>query len=216
MIIYSPHDGTVLTDRINYKPRTCFIMTKLGKEAPDELKKIRSSVRFLLKEKKIKEVDASSKINGKDFLLKIWRQILEVPMGIAILYDGMSASTVGNIFYELALMDSLGKETIIIKTTDFKMPSDFVRTEYILFGDNFTKDFKVFLVNVFETAKHYKQMAKLMDANPVLSLDYLKRAFLISGDKKLLKIGGDIFKRGGFDKQSEFAIKNFLSTKYLN
>lgn len=213
MIIYSPHDGTVLTDSINYKPRTCFIMTKLGKETSGDLKKIRRSIKGILKEKKIREIDASSKINGKDFLLKIWRQILEVPMGVAILHKGMSASTIGNIFYELALMDSLGKETVIIKTPDFKVPSDFVRTEYISFGKNFNKDFKLYLKNIFETSKHYEKMSELMVANPVLSLDYLKRAYLISGNKKLLRIANEVFKRNVFDKQSEFAIKNFLSNK---
>ena len=37
---------------------------------------------------------------GKDYLVKIWRQILSVPMGIAILTNETKPATIGNIFYE--------------------------------------------------------------------------------------------------------------------
>jgi len=154
MIIYSPINGEVFTSSINFMPRSCFLMTQLGGKPSNELKRIRTDISNLLSSLNFREIDASSYVTGGDFLDKIWKQILAVPVGIAILTEDMNLTTVANIFYELGILDALGKESIVIKSKNFKIPSDFVRTEYISFDENFKINFNKFFENVFEREKH--------------------------------------------------------------
>lgn len=79
---------------------------------------------------------------------KIWKQILAVSVGIAILTEEMKPNTIGNIYYELGLLDALGKETVVIKTSDFRIPSDFLRTEYISYHSNFERRINQFFDNI--------------------------------------------------------------------
>ena len=65
------------------------------------------------------------------------------------------------------------------------MPSDFVRTEYIEFDENFGANFTNFLNTLQLQADHYELVAEQLDRNPILAIDYLKRAFLITGNERL-------------------------------
>ena len=80
MILYKPTDGDVQTTKIEYRPKTCFVMTQLGTPIPREVKKIREELTEILSKYGMKEIDAGSEITGKDFLLKIWRMIVAVPL----------------------------------------------------------------------------------------------------------------------------------------
>ena len=40
-------------------------------------------------------------------------------------------STQMNIYYKLGVAQALGKETLVVKSPGAKLPSDFVRTEYV-------------------------------------------------------------------------------------
>ena len=212
MIIYN-HDREVITDFISYEPRSCFIMTQLGMPFPDELELIRTDLVIELSKRNIKELDANSYIKGKDFLNKIWRQVIAVPMGVAIVTKDMKLSTISNIFYEIGVLNALGKETIVIKTKDFSIPSDFIRTEYIEYDDLFSEKINKFLDQVFDLADHYEIMGESLDANPILSIDYYKRAYLITGDTKYFRKTKEIIDNRKFDIQSSHFIKDFLSTE---
>lgn len=216
MIIYSPITGEVLTSSIKFEPRSCFIMTQLGGEITEELQEIRLVITNFLKSINYNEVDASSYVTGRDFLEKIWQKIIAVPVGIAILTSDMSLTTVANIFYELGLLDALGKESIVIKSKRFKIPSDFVRTEYISFDKDFETNIKKFFENVFEREKHYSLMSELMEKDIVLSIDYLKRAYLISGHLKYKIEANRLFNENKkyIDNQSRFMIGNFLKSAF--
>ncbi len=191
-------------------------MTQLGGTVSTELLEIRKALDEIFAARGITGIDANSITTGRDFLDKIWKQILAVPMGIAILTREMQPSTIGNIYYELGLLDALGKETVVIKTSDFKIPSDFLRTEYISFHTNFERHINQFFDNIFERELHYSLMSDLMKADPVLSIDYLRRAFLISGDSNYISRASEIFDEnmGSIDKQSRFFIENFLNTQF--
>jgi len=213
MIFYSPINREVHTDPIKYKPRTCFIMTQLGGEIPEHLNEIRQELSKHLEKYIVSEVDATSFVTGGDFMVKIWDIILSVPFGIAIITEGMKESTLSNIFYEIGLLNSLGKESIIIKSKDYNIPSDFIRTEYIEFDSHFSKKIDKFLNNVFELADHFDLMSDLLEKNPVLSIDYLRRAYLISNDSSFKEKAKIIFEENTFDSQSNFFIKNFINMK---
>jgi hypothetical protein len=212
MITYN-HDREVITDFIAYEPRSCFIMTQLGLSIPDSLTNIRTDLAKELSKRSIKELDANSYIKGKDFLSKIWRQVLAVPMGIAIVTKEMKVSTISNIFYEIGVLNALGKETIVIKTKDFAIPSDFIRTEYIEYDEKFSNKINNFLDQVFELADHYEIMGESLETNPLLTIDYYKRAYLITGDKEYFNKTKEITEGQKFDIQSNHFIKDFLTVE---
>ncbi|UJH89981.1 hypothetical protein LZ575_13590 [Antarcticibacterium sp. 1MA-6-2] len=187
-------------------------MTQLGGNPSTQLKEIRTAISEFLISINFREIDASSYVTGGDFLEKIWKQILAVPVGIAILTEEMKLTTVANIFYELGILDALGKESIVIKSRDFQIPSDFVRTEYVSFDDKFQANLNKFFENVTEREEHYSLMSELIRKDIVLSIDYLKRAYLISGKLEYKVEAQRLFNdnKEVIDDQSKFMINGFL------
>lgn len=197
MILYRPTDGDVLMSEVFLRPATCFLMTQLGHSIPDKLRALKKRVTDQLKKKNIKAIDADAVVTGKDFLDKIWRIIVGVPLGVAIIHEDMSPKTLANVFYELGMMDALGKRTIVVKSHGAAIPSDFVRTEYIEADATFTRRFRSFLDSFLELESHFETMAEDLENNPLLSIDYLRRAFLVTGSpgyrarvKEILKAAG--------------------------
>ena len=210
MIFYDPVQGDVLTRQIVYRPKTCFVMTKLGTPIPNEIKNIRRTLEKYLKQAAYASIDANSSIRGKDFLLKIWELILSVPLGIAIISKDLSPYTLANIFYEIGLLQAYGRETLIIKTPDCYVPSDFVRTEYIEYDRSFGKKISTFIRGLREQAEYYATAGELLEENPLLSIDYYRRAFLITGNIKYREIAQKIEHSATFDKQTASTLKSFL------
>ena len=197
MILYRPTDGDVLMSEVLLRPTTCFLMTQLGHPVPDQLRALKKRVTDQLKKKNIKAIDADTVVTGKDFLDKIWRIIVGVPLGVAIIHDDMSPKTLANVFYELGMMDALGKRTVVVKSHGAAIPTDFVRTEYIEADATFTRRFRSFLDSFLELESHFETMAEDLENNPLLSIDYLRRAFLVTGSpgyrarvKEILKAAG--------------------------
>lgn len=111
-------------------------------------------------------------------------------------------------------MDGLGKETLILKSKELKIRSDFIRTEYVNYDSNFKNDLEKFFSGLKDREEHYEIMSSALSADPVLAIDYLRRAFLLSGDNKHQELAGDIFQtnEGRIDQQSKIYIRGFLST----
>jgi hypothetical protein len=214
MIFYN-HDREVITEFPRSKPRCFFLMTQLGEPLPDKVIEIRNKLKAQLKKRSIEIIDAESYISGKDYLGKIWKMLFSVPCGIAIVCEKMSASTISNIFYEIGILNTLGKETIVIKTKAYKIPSDFVRTEYLVYNKNFEKKINKFLNTFFDLADHYDKMADSLELNPLLSIDYWRRAYLITGNGKYLDKAKKMFKNNDFDPQSKHFINCFLTNTSL-
>jgi hypothetical protein len=60
------------------------------------------------------------------------------------------------IYYEMGVAQAFGKETIVIKSPKSEIPSDFSRTEYIEYDENFRENFLKYLESVDEQADHYE------------------------------------------------------------
>ncbi|MGC2693023.1 MAG: hypothetical protein WA228_10030, partial [Desulfobaccales bacterium] len=198
------------TGIIDYRPRTSFILTKLGLHIPKEVNTIRSDLTGIIAQYGINLIDANDVVTGKDFLLKIWHIILGVPLGIAIITNEMSPKTIANIFYEIGLMQAYGKETVVIKTKNFVMPSDFVRTEYIDFERGFKRKITKFLKNFVTLAINYEFMSKQLEKNPLLAIDYLKRAWLISGEKAYCQKARKIFQEAAIEGRAKNSVEMLL------
>ena len=185
MIIYNPLDGDALTSSIPSNPRRCFLMTRLGHRIPKPITDIRHAVEAACQRFDYQVIDAGSKITGRDFLLKIWTLIVSAPLSVGICHEKMPQSTQANIYYELGVAQALGKETLMIKSPKTEIPSDLIRTEYIEFNADFEQAFNSYLCSLAKQADHYELVADQLDRNPILAIDYLKRAFLISGEERL-------------------------------
>ena len=192
MIIYNPLDGYTLQHRVKGKPKHCFLMTRLGNPVPPIVEEIRVSVQACCDPFDYTVIDARAKVTGRDLLLKIWQLIASTPLSVGILHEEISRITQANIIYELGVAQALGKETVLIKSLHADNPSDLSRTEYVTFDDDFTKNFTDYLITIHEQAESYELMADQLEKDPILSLDYLKRAFLINGDIRLRKKASDI------------------------
>jgi len=194
VIIYSPTDGDALTSNVKSMPRHSFVITQLGGDIHPELCQMREQVDRLCLASHITPIDATHKVTGKDILIKIWRLIAATPISIAVCHESLKPGTLANIYYEIGVAQAMGKETVIIKSPGFKVASDLMRTEYIVFNDNFDESFSKFLRDVEERAEHYEMMADQLERNPMLSLDYLRRAFLITGNNELRQSAKDLLK----------------------
>lgn len=211
MIIYDPIGGDAYSKKVNYRPKTCFVITQLGEPVAEPVNRIRRALNKLLKAREIKTIDANSAMTGRDFLDKIWGMILSVPLGIAIVTEDMPYNTWANIFYEVGFMQALGKETLIIKTVGGQVPSDLIRTEYIDYTARFKTQINKYLDKFFEQAEHYGAMATELEQNPLLAIDYLRRAYLITGEQKYKNRILDIMLDTSYiDKHSKGIIRDFL------
>lgn len=140
MIIYNPLDGDAITNSVTSRPRHCFLMTRLGKPVPKGVKDINDAIANICVKSKYSVIDANATVTGRDFLLKIWRQIASVPLAIGVAHEDIPSKSQANIYYELGVAQALGKETLIVKSEGAEVPSDFIRSEYIVFDGNFKKN----------------------------------------------------------------------------
>lgn len=207
MIFYRPTDGDPHTGRIEYRPRTCFVMTKIGHPIPKEVGEIRSRLGTFFSGNNIDLIDANDVITGKDFLLKIWHILLGVPLGIAIITNDLPQQTFANIFYEIGLMQAYGKETLVIKTGDTNVPSDFVRTEYIEFTSDLEEKLGKYLETFFKLPEYYKSVADQLEKNPLLAIDYLKRAWLIMGENAYREMARKIFQKAAIKGRAKNSVE---------
>lgn len=212
MIIYSPLDGDAITNSAPSSPRHCFLMTRLGKSIPPGVKEIRDAVTAVCKKFDYSVIDASNRVTGRDFLLKIWRQIASVPLAVGVVHEAIPATSQANIYYELGVAQALGKETVIIKSANADVPSDFIRSEYIVFDENFDANFANYFRSTIEQAEHYETVADQLDRNPILAIDYLKRAFLITGDKRLRAKAKAVVAKAGLEQRAANSVELLTAT----
>jgi len=212
MIIYSPTDGDAFTTSIPSAPKRCFLMTRLGMPVPEMVKAMRIDITNCCEKIGYRVVDAATHITGRDFLIKIWKQIAASPLAVGIVHEDIPASTQANIYYELGVAQALGKETVIVKSPKAKVPSDFIRTEYIEFNRKFKSSFSRYLVALYNQAEHYELVAEQLDRNPILAIDYLRRAYLITGDKKFQTKARTILKDAGIENRAKNSVELLAAT----
>jgi hypothetical protein len=211
VIIYSPVDGDAITHSIKSRPKHCFLITQL-KATPELVINIQSSIKNCCQSFNYQVIDASTETTGRDFLLKIWKLIASVPICIMIIHEDTPVKTQANLYYELGVAQALGKETIIIKAPRAEIPSDFNRTEYIEFNEKFNEKFNNFLKATQEQAEHYEELSEVLENDPILAMDYLKRAFLITDNKNYQLSVKKILKTINTDGRAKNSIENLVAT----
>lgn len=182
-------------------------MTWLGNPVPMEVADIREVVSELCGNANYEVIDVSSRVTGRDSLLKIWKLIAPSPLSIGICHEEIPESTQANIYYEIGIAQSMGKETLLIRSPRAKVPSDFVRTEYVEFNGSFRENFTTYLDFLPEQADHYELVADQLDRNPILSIDYLKRAFLVSGEGRLREKARQLLDEAGLNDHAKNSVE---------
>jgi hypothetical protein len=210
MIFYRPIDGDVHTAELPWRPRTCFLMAAMGGQIPVEVQRARRKVTQTLTAAKFVSVDASSVTTGMDYLQKIWLLAVSCPLGIAIVHEGIRPETMANIYYELGWMQSYGRETLVIKIGDVTLPSDLVRSEYLAVDRQFNKKLKSFLKSLAIRANYYKRMGRNLEKNPILAIDYFRRAYLLTGEMGLKRSASRVFASMHVDRLVQDTVKRLL------
>ena len=211
MIIYSPLDGDALTTSITSRPKCCFLMTPLGKHVPDEIKVIVNAVSCSCANFDYEVIDARARVTGRDFLIKIWQLIASTPLCVGICHEEIPFSTQANIYYEFGVAQAFGKETLLVKSPNAKVPSDLIRTEYVEFDAEFGKKFELYLESLLKQAYHYEEVAEYLDRNPILAIDYLKRAFLITGDERLREKAQALLRGAGLETRARNSVEQLAA-----
>lgn len=212
MIVYNPTEGTPFSGPIPSCPRHCFLMTRLGNPVPPMVNDVRDGVTRCCSDYDYDVIDASTRVTGRDFLVKIWKMIASAPLAVGVIHEDIPAKTQANIYYELGIAQALGKETVIVKSPDVKVPSDFIRTEYIQFGNDFEKRFKAYLLSIFEQADYYETLGDQLDRDPILAIDYYKRAYLINGDSTLKQKVLHLLKTAGLEKRATNSVEHIAAS----
>lgn len=210
-MIYHPTSGNAHTFPVGLRPPTCFLMTKLGKATPPEVAAVRSDVKRIMDNHSYDVIDATSRKTGKDILVKIWDELLAVPVGLAIVYAGIPSSTLANVFFELGLMVALGKETLVIRVGDADIPSDFVRTEWLQYDEGFESGLNRFTDELRARAEFFGTMAGLLDTDPLLAIDYCRRAYLLTGSESYREQAKALFYSSGLDRRPKDSVEVLLA-----
>ena len=200
-MIYQPTDGEILDRLTKCRPKTCFLMTQLGEPMPANVREIRSKLVNLLRPHGIKLLNAKAEVTGRDILLKIWEMILSVPMGVAVVDKEMENTSLQNVYYEIGVMQAYGKETLVVRTPGTDVPSDFDRTEYVTYDNDFGTNVRKFIKRCKVQAEFYLVTAQNIETNPPLSFDYYRRAYLMLADESIKKQAKHLFESTQDDVQ---------------
>ena len=105
------------------------------------------------------------------------------------------------------MRDEVGCMTIMIRVGDAEIPSDFVRTEYVPYDSDFDRCFGAWLDSLQEQASYYQRLAELVENNPLLAIDYWRRAYLLCGDAECRDRAHRVFASGGFEERARTSVE---------
>ena len=212
MIHYSPVSGDPRPDAISWRRKTVFVMQQLGAPVPQAVKRVRKQVEGVLSKAGYTAVDAKSTTTGRDYLLNIWNLLLGCPVGVAIVHEGIAAATMANIYYELGMLQSYGRETVVVKIGTPSLPSDFARTQYIQAGRGFDTRFKSFVDSLEERKDYYLKVGAGVEHDPLLAIDYLRRAALLGGKSDLNRRARTLLNDSGIGPRGKHSVEELLLT----
>jgi hypothetical protein len=107
-------------------------------------------------------------------------------------------------------MQAYGRETIVIRVGEVDLPSDLVRTEYIAFDRKFDAKFREFIKALRERASYYRTLGEQLEKNPLLSIDYFRRSYLLSEDGELRVLANAAFDTAGLSDRGKASVERLL------
>lgn len=126
------------------------------------------------------------------------------------MHEGIKPQSLANIFYELGWMQAYGKETLVIRVGEVEIPSDFVRTEYINFDVSFEQKLTAFFQSLEKRAEYYVTFANQVERNPLLAIDYLRRAFILTNNARLKTRAREVHNEAGLEGRAKNSVEMHL------
>ncbi len=180
-LIFSPLTEDALEGPYEPLPRGVFIMLQLGEGISKVEENMDETVCKILTRKKFNPIKATTERGQKDYLVKIIQIIRGCGFATAIFSEYTPASTLANIFFEVALCNLLGKPVIIVKTKDAKAPSDFVRTEWVTYtagkDAQLKKEFDRSTKSIVKLASYYEKLGDIAMAAEDVDLELAYERF---------------------------------------
>jgi hypothetical protein len=185
-------------------------MQQMRAPVPPAVRKVRRQIERILLQAGFTAVDAKSITTGRDYLLNIWNLLLGCPVGVAIVHENVSASTMANSYYELGMLQANGKDTVVVRVGDPALPSDFARTQYVEAGRGFEKRFKSSVDSLEERKDYYLKVGAGVEHDPLLAIDYLRRASLLGGKRDLNLRARKLLKASGVGSRGKSSVEELL------
>ena len=131
-MIICPLNTTECTRPITPQVRTAFVMAPSSRyETADGKTWLRDIIR-ILKDIHYNVVEGSRIVRHGDYFCSICQHTQGCALGVALVYDGLPMSTIGNIYLETGIMQGFGKPVILFVDKKRNLPSDYIR-HYALF-----------------------------------------------------------------------------------
>jgi hypothetical protein len=187
---FSPVDQSELVNPYRPRPRSAFLMLRLGVGTSIAEAQMTAATREVLEAMRFGPATAADIRGTGDYLNKIVDLIRGCGFGVAIYSDQTPPRTMGNIFFEIGVCGLLGKPVQLIVSGDRPTPSDFVRTEWIEYRPGGETELRRSLRDSFgrieQLAGFYRTLGQLaldaQDKDFELAFERFKQAVLIADD----------------------------------
>lgn len=176
-----------------FYPKHAFVMRQIGKPPATDAR-MAEIVAEVFETRGIPTKDADASSGGGDFLERILGLIRATGFTVAIFSHETRANAMANITLELGFAAMCGKPLIIAKSKRAKAPSDFTRTDWVVYDPTEENQFKYKLNQALDTvddAGSYEEIlldialeAKSIDC--AVALERANKAFLLTGEDSLL------------------------------
>lgn len=181
-MIICPNTGDECTKLVKPLVRTAFLIISYDKKN-EKIRKIKETIIASFKRKGYNVTLAEKRKQGRNLYCKICQQIQAVPVGVVAYTKETPINSFPNIFFELGVMTSFGKEIILLKDYNIRIPSDLHGLEWTPFKDleDLEKQLSEQIEQFKETADYYIQMGNIYREKGDFekTINYYKRAYLL-------------------------------------
>lgn len=169
-------------------------MRQIG-EPPDVDLRMAEIVQEVFAAREIPTKDADASTGGGDFLERIIGLIRATGFTVAIFSHLTRPNAMANITLELGFAAMCGKPLIIVKSKEAKAPSDFTRTDWVVFDEADEGRFRSKLNQALDTIEEVGAFEDLlldqaMDARSMdcaIALERASKAFLLTSDERMIE-----------------------------
>ena len=179
-------------------------MRQIG-DPPDVDLRMAEIVQEVFAARDIPTKDADASTGGGDFLERIIGLIRATGFTVAIFSHLTRPNAMANITLELGFAAMCGKPLIIVKSKEAKAPSDFTRTDWVVYDEADEGRFRSKLNQALDTIEEVGAFEDLlldqaMDARSMdcaIALERASKAFLLTSDERMIERAERINERLG-------------------
>ena len=193
-LVFSPLSEAILDSAPkSLFPKHAFVMRQIG-NPPNLDTAMTAIVKEVFEAHGVQIKDADASTGGKDFLERILGLIRSTGFTIAIFSHKTRGTAMANIALELGLAAMCGKPLIIVKSQQAKAPSDFTRTDWIVYDPAQEDRFRVKLEQALDSIGSLVEYeSTLLDValgtrspDCAIAFERANKGFLLSGEQRFI------------------------------